>query len=230
MTKDKEKTNRVFIIGGNQGIEGMFKQRGFEIVGIKDKPHCAVFTGGEDVTPFLYGERPITIDGKDVVQYNVTRDMIERKMFERFLDIPKVGICRGGQFLNIMNGGSMWQHVDNHLGNHQCEFIAGHKVTKDKKREVVWGMMEVTSTHHQMMRPSALGEVLAIAGRSTKKYNENEERTISEPKKTREDVEAVFYWNTLSFCYQPHPEYVHKDHPCQTNFFMFLREYLRVET
>jgi len=65
-----------------------------------------VFTGGADVSPFMYGEKKLSVTCNDE-----HRDEQEKLFFERYTKVPKVGICRGGQFLNVMNGGKMWQHV-----------------------------------------------------------------------------------------------------------------------
>jgi gamma-glutamyl-gamma-aminobutyrate hydrolase PuuD len=50
------------------------------------------------------------------------------------------GICRGAQFLNVMAGGKMIQHVDSHGNYHSMTTIDGEE-------------MEVSSTHHQMIIP-----------------------------------------------------------------------------
>jgi anthranilate/para-aminobenzoate synthase component II len=98
------------------------------------------FTGGEDVDPRVYGHKNL---GSGC---SPRRDDIERQVFNLAAEnkIPMTGICRGSQFLNVMNGGTMVQHleVSHGGGHHQC-------VTFDDKE------FEVTSSHHQM---SVLGE------------------------------------------------------------------------
>jgi gamma-glutamyl-gamma-aminobutyrate hydrolase PuuD len=124
------------------------------------------------------------------------------------------GICRGGQFLNVMNGGKMWQHVNNHAmaGVHPAENI--------KTGEVI----DVTSTHHQMMRPSEQGVILLTASLSTRKETATE-RVLG---KKESDIESVFYPKTNNLCFQPHPEYVSVNHPCQVLFFRYLKECLNL--
>ena len=106
------------------------------------------FTGGEDVSPELYGH-------KNLQSYNsIERDKREIMVFEMALkhEIPMTGICRGSQFLNVMCGGTMVQHLAKHHGGsrHGCE-------THDGKS------FEVTSSHHQMIVPGPNGEILAWA-------------------------------------------------------------------
>lgn len=152
-----------------------------------------VFTGGEDVSPFLYGET------KHSRTYcNLARDAYENRVFRSLpLNLPKVGICRGGQFLNVMSGGRMFQHVDGHdQGNHMA------------KDEVSGSTIEVSSTHHQMMRPSDEGWVLLTARESTKLESMDEVINLDNSNMEYTDVEACYYGHTNSFCFQPHPEYL----------------------
>ena len=78
-----------------------------------------VFTGGEDVTPSLYGEDPHPFS-----RWNLNRDLAEKEIFETalFHGIPMTGICRGSQFLNVMNGGKLIQHLEHHP-SHQHSVI-----------------------------------------------------------------------------------------------------------
>src|ERR1700677_4699649 len=65
-------------------------------------PHSislVVFTGGADVAPSLYGEEA----SRETSSYP-KRDIFETIVFQKAhsLHKPKVGICRGAQFLNVM--------------------------------------------------------------------------------------------------------------------------------
>lgn len=103
---------------------------------------AVVFTGGSDVTPEIYGQKK----QKETHSY-LDRDIEEAGLFHIALlrEIPMFGICRGSQFLTVMSGGSLRQHVHNHAkrGTH-----AIHTVYED--------VVQVTSTHHQMMDLSPL--------------------------------------------------------------------------
>ena len=76
------------------------------------------FTGGEDVSPYLYKAEPHTY-----TQFNPRRDAWEIEQFERAQQEGCVmaGICRGSQFLNVMCGGTLHQHINGHglVGMHE---------------------------------------------------------------------------------------------------------------
>jgi hypothetical protein len=146
-----------------------------------------------------------------------------------------VGICRGGQFLNVMNGGDMWQDVDGHG-------LAGTHLAYSMVEELPMPF-EVTSTHHQMIRPNEkTARLLLTAYEATRKEDcyytressssEVEEkvrrfinRKTSEPddikfnRKYFEDTESCYYAQSKSFCFQPHPEYGHAPDECVNWFF-----------
>lgn len=93
------------------------------------------FTGGEDVSPELYQHKNLMSGNSK------RRDDREREVFDMASQwkIPMTGICRGSQFLNVMMGGTMVQHLrSSHGGSpHMCR-------TKDGLT------FPVTSSHHQM--------------------------------------------------------------------------------
>ena len=175
-----------------------------------DKPDLVVFLGGEDVDPALYHESCLSR-----TTINKKRDRFEITQFEEYKDRPKVGICRGGQFLNVMSGGEMWQDVDNHTTNHGLVDL----LTRD---DHFYDYMEVTSTHHQMMRPSEDGEVLAIAWEATRFHSGARTDNKTElPARPIFDTEVVFYEKTNSLCFQPHPEY--RDNDTRRLFFDYIK-------
>lgn len=186
---------KVYILGMSPAYVAMFqRQQGYEVVDTIDKADAIQFTGGEDVTPSLYGEpkHPRTYD-------NPARDKVESEIFEQFLGKKAMlGICRGSQFLNVMNGGRLYQDVDNHAigGTHPCY------------SELLKRTIEVTSTHHQMMRPHARGEVDGWAWKLAKiKQHMDVEDNITTVLRDPKDIEAVFYEDTMCLCFQPHPEF-----------------------
>ena len=68
-----------------------------------------LFTGGQDVDPGLYGEKPIS----DRVVPCRERDALEKKILAGAIscDKPVIGICRGIQSLNAALGGTLWQDL-----------------------------------------------------------------------------------------------------------------------
>ncbi len=115
------------------------------------------------------------------------------------------------EFLNVMNGGDLWQHVGGHaIGKSHTAYDC----LSDKKP------VQVSSTHHQMMIPSTEAIILAIADCSTfREYTKPEETMYLDG---LPDYEALWYSATNTLCFQPHPEYFPKEHECQKLFFNYL--------
>lgn len=142
------------------------------------------FWGGSDVSPSLYGEK------NTHSMCDERRDLYEAGFFSlgQRLNIPMVGICRGGQFLNVMCGGKMIQEVPGRIHCRPHDIIVDKEPANHKNK----GFKEIyaTSTHHQMMVP---GEEACIIGHA-KEHSEC-------------DPEVVYYWQNKCLCFQPHPEY-----------------------
>ncbi len=116
----------------------------------------AVFSGGDDVDPILYGEE------KDPLCRLVTRD---RDDFEiAFLHAcmkyrkPVIGICRGIQLMNVALGGSLFQHLDGHGDGiiHDVNIKPGTLLHKIIGQETI----KTNSYHHQMVKKPADGLVI----------------------------------------------------------------------
>lgn len=200
----------VFIVTPQTGYAKMFLDNGWAVVDDMKNADLVCFTGGEDVSPDLYGEErhPHTGSYKP-------RDKYEIQEFNRAveLDIPCVGICRGGQFLNVMNGGKMYQHVENHCGAHYLTDI-------ESELQVL-----VSSTHHQMMRPAKHATLVAYAElEGGKEWMEGHDicKTFAGP-----DTEVVWYPQTLSLCFQPHPEFNGYEE-CTKYFFDLINRYIKL--
>lgn len=167
--------------------------------GMKELPRAAipdadiiVFNGGADIGTTIYGEQPAQFGGP---KNPSNRDHQEIDIFNRWKGKKFFfGICRGAQLLNCLNGGTLWQDVNNHERNHSMVDLATGKV------------IHITSTHHQMMRPSPNGKVIGVSYESTHKTAEHERETG--PLGTLQDVEIVWYPENQSLCIQGHPEYV----------------------
>lgn len=72
-----------------------------------------LFTGGQDVSPELYGEERLPQCGECCPE----RDKMEKVLLEAALaaDKPVLGICRGIQFLNAALGGTLYQDLPSQL-------------------------------------------------------------------------------------------------------------------
>lgn len=127
---------KIYVVGGANNYVNFI-----ENVQLTDKLEDAqlvVFTGGEDVTPQLYGCK------KHRTTYsNLRRDQEEQAIFNRIDPNKQVcyGSCRGSQFLAVMNGGKLIQNVCNHAIGFTHGISDGNKI------------YQITSTHHQMQYP-----------------------------------------------------------------------------
>lgn len=171
----------------------------------------ALFTGGEDVDPSLYGEKK----GK-FTSINRERDEIERALYNALPNSTlKVGICRGAQFLTVMSGGRLIQHIEGHGGSHPItiyqknsneKFVDIFRINPQK-----FFTLEMTSTHHQMMfpydMPRGSNEIIAWSKNyKSNTYLNGDNHEISLPEQFVEP-EIVYYPNSNSLCIQGHPEF-----------------------
>lgn len=183
---------KVFIVESSQAYDRMFLDMGWELTGSITDADLVQFTGGEDVSPFLYGQpkHPTTYS-------DARRDLVESGYYSwaQRRNIPMAGICRGGQFLNVMNGGSMYQDVKAHAihGTHSIiDIITGKE-------------HQVTSTHHQMMKAGKAATLIAIGEQAHNVIDHNGEEFVN--RGSMAGVEVLFYESTHSLCFQPHPEF-----------------------
>lgn len=143
-----------------------------------------LFTGGEDVNPSLYGQKL----GR-YTYINKQRDIYEMEVFSKYKDTPKLGVCRGSQFLTVMAGGSLIQHVTNHGVFHPL-------ITKD-------GDFLISSTHHQMMYPFKVDhELLGWSDKRSTVFLDGNDESVP----MAVEPEVVWYPKAKSFCIQGHPE------------------------
>lgn len=72
-----------------------------------------VFTGGEDISPLLFGQEPI----KETHKISYNRDRMEVKLFQLAYkkEIPILGICRGIQLINVALGGDLYQDIPSQI-------------------------------------------------------------------------------------------------------------------
>ena len=175
----------------------LLQEFGLRQVNDPNSADILVFNGGQDIATEIYSEVPIF---GGIPHKRTRRDYIEVGLYDEYVGQKfMLGICRGAQLLNCLNGGKLWQHVDNHGRDHDM-FV---KTTGE--------MIKVTSTHHQMMRPNPqFAEIIGIASKSSHKMADNLIKNNVNKGYIRDgtDIEVVWYPNTRSLCIQGHPEYV----------------------
>ncbi|MBI4722588.1 MAG: gamma-glutamyl-gamma-aminobutyrate hydrolase family protein [Candidatus Stahlbacteria bacterium] len=124
-----------------------------------------LLSGGGDIDPARYNESPHP-KTKDI---NPQRDSLELILTKLVLKrgIPVLAICRGMQILNIVEGGTLNQHINGHYQTesrptptHEIEIKTGTLLFKIIGQERI----RVNSFHHQLVRDVATGyRVSAVA-------------------------------------------------------------------
>lgn len=122
-----------------------------------------LLTGGQDVSPGMYGESPAF----DNVECCSARDRMESAVLKLAIEQDKavLGICRGIQFVNVALGGSLYQDIpaqhpsdENHHQNAPYNLPSHEvKITKDSPLHDVLGKdtIGVNSCHHQAVKELA---------------------------------------------------------------------------
>lgn len=217
---DSKKIATVFVQGSfaNSQTRRIFDERDrYTCVNNIHAADIVVWTGGEDVFPGHYGEKPIK-----GVYYNIPRDKDDIDAVADAEGKFLVGICRGAQLLHcIPNGGTLWQDVN---GHEHCHHSVRDKITGEE--------VMVNSLHHQMLKitPELLEkgcEVIASSVRTT--YKQGQDFTWSRAENCfkntddwmdiNSDPEVVWWPKTRSLLVQYHPEF---NHPSTTDYFFRL--------
>lgn len=179
---------KILIVNSSVAYDKLFISLGFSVVYELEQADMVCFTGGADVTPSIYNQRRHSKTHNDSM-----RDDYETLFYKEALEkgLPMVGICRGGQFLHVMNGGQLYQHVDGHATGRP------HGVY-----DVLTGDSHfVTSTHHQMM-VDGVGEPVCMAIEANRV-----EHCSSDDLPHGHDSEVIWHEDTKCLCFQPHPEF-----------------------
>ena len=200
----------VCVVNDFMGVAAMHRRRGFEVVGIPEMEIADLvqFTGGEDISPRLYNEVP----GAHTF-YSQHRDAVEVAAYQKARELgkPISGICRGGQLVNVLNGGKLLQHVEGHLSSHMMEDIHGH-------------LYVASSIHHQMMLRHPNSELVGWSQEGFDKYT----HTNGKYERIEMDIdpEVVWYPDTRCLCIQGHPEIHDKRYEIMTDtYFWYLNHY-----
>src|SRR6476620_555348 len=93
----------------------------FEKNNIADIYKCDGFllTGGVDVDPSFYNGKTVYENRPDAYQLN--RDRFEESIYRysQINTLPLLGICRGMQLVNVLQGGKLIQDLDNKNERHK---------------------------------------------------------------------------------------------------------------
>lgn len=207
-----KKTFKVYVVGEQKNYANFLFD--FVLVDNIEDADIVIFTGGEDVDPSLYGAQC-----HETTYFNKARDEYEISMFKKIRDDQFViGICRGSQFLCVMNGGKLVQDVTDHA------LFETHEIYNDKGIQY-----EITSTHHQMQYPFELDkkdyDILYYTHRSRKFSGDGIDRSLID-----RDVEIVIYHKKgLPKCLaiQGHPEYMRHESPVVVMINNLVNDYVK---
>jgi len=126
-----------------------------------------VFTGGDDISPELYGEAP----HPSLMPGDPGRDRLDMLLARAVLSegIPCLGICLGVQILNVAAGGSLHQDIPTMIpGAVKHAAGARHPVTVEPGTRLhsILGVkdLEVNSYHHQGVK--RVGRGFRVTARS----------------------------------------------------------------
>jgi gamma-glutamyl-gamma-aminobutyrate hydrolase PuuD len=127
-----------------------------------------VLQGGADVSPYTYGEDPLSKEWAG----DRLRDVYEIELMHEFVEAgkPVLGICRGAQLINVAFGGTLYQDIRTQLpeaGVHVTEAYEKHRhamrIEPGSKLAALYPGLErseVNSIHHQSIK--TLGRHLAV--------------------------------------------------------------------
>jgi len=125
--------------------------------------HGWLIPGGADIDAARFGEENHPEVGlQDPARYDA-----ESRLFHAIdSEMPVLGICYGCQFLNVVRGGSLEQHLPDRVGHteHTTGSLQTYPLQDSKLKDLV-GAEEVNgkSYHHQAVKQ--LGEGLVITSR-----------------------------------------------------------------
>jgi gamma-glutamyl-gamma-aminobutyrate hydrolase PuuD len=210
---------KVYIVGTDYSVRETFRERpDWEIVDAIENCNFICLTGGADINPALYGQAPHKTtrwyEGRDA--YEVEAYRTARRLGKKVL-----GICRGAQLMNALEGGDMYQHVNHHHGHHKIHDLR----TNEYKT--------INSIHHQMMIPAENAEVVAVASGQSDQRELMVEGVDGNPVVRAElgvhdDPEVLIFYDCdtggkyhFGLGFQGHPEY---GHPETTAYFFELIE------
>jgi putative glutamine amidotransferase len=131
-----------------------------------------VLTGGIDVLPELY-------NGLTEYPYRPTAFLPERDAFEKLIyeyaklhKVPVLGICRGLQYINILEGGTVFEDIGDTANQTHKRGVADKEhpveILPDTLLHNITGADNgiVNSAHHQAIRPDQLGDNLMVSAYS----------------------------------------------------------------
>lgn len=135
--------------------------------------HGFLYCGGDDVTPLLFNQEPLSLSGAT----NFTVDKFQILFMEYLLTLekPVFAICRGMQIMNIAKNGQIYQDISYketpslcHMQNSDSRSDVSHKIIiqpDTKLFELLGDNVYTNSYHHQSI--SILGDHIIASARTS---------------------------------------------------------------
>lgn len=131
-----------------------------------------LFPGGEDMTPWYYGEEPLPEIG--IFRPEIDDAWLKAGRYALEHKLPMFGICKGHQTLNVLMGGSLYQDLSHyegkviqHLQKYDRTYLTHHvEVEEGTRLAAIFGAgkLKTNSMHHQAVK--ALGKGLKVTARA----------------------------------------------------------------
>jgi putative glutamine amidotransferase len=113
-----------------------------------------LFSGGSDLDPDLYGQKPHAETNDIVAERDSAEIALMRAALER--DMPVLAVCRGSQVLNVALGGDLVQHLPDIVGDEKHKHTPGVFADHDvdvlpgtRVQRILGDRAPVKSHHHQ---------------------------------------------------------------------------------
>lgn len=125
-----------------------------------------IVTGGRDVDPARYGQSSAPLTDKPDTERDQTEIILLESAIE--INLPFLGICRGAQLLNVVRGGSLFQHLPDVVNTDKYQISKGVfnpvrvKVSKESRLGQIVGeeVANAMMYHHQAV--DAVGDGLIV--------------------------------------------------------------------
>lgn len=125
-----------------------------------DDLDALIISGGDDVHPSLYGE-----DELPEARYDPRRDLLEQVHIEQAMNrgLPILGICRGYQLMNVVNGGQLYSDIrpmrsrTSNRGTILARKKAVIEVDSTLHELVQAEQLTINSLHHQAVKMTGRG-------------------------------------------------------------------------
>lgn len=184
------KTDSAHYVGGEQAFTGstnvraILKNGGIPVIippaAVAEDAEAALsccdgllFPGGEDMTPWYYGEEPLPVIG--IFRPEIDDAWLKAGRYALEHKLPMLGICKGHQTLNVLMGGSLYQDLSlqegkviQHLQKYNRTYLTHHVEVEEGTRLasiVGAGTLATNSMHHQSVKK--LGKGLKISARAS---------------------------------------------------------------